>query len=502
MPPDVTLVHALFIDKDPVERKIMTPYFPLGLMYLAAVLRERGYEVEMFDCAFRQDYAEFERYMRRTRPPVVGITALATVRNNALALAEIAHEHGATVVLGGADPTGAPERYLGYRGSGGEYPVDAVVFKEGERTAVELADHLFRRGDCARDLRDVAGLRLRGPEGRGVATAARPFVPDLDDLPFPARDLVDLDAYRDAWRKAHGYWSLGIINSRGCPYACTWCQKAVFGRSYRTRSPANAAEELRQIKETFEPDHLRIVDDVTGVGRRWISDWRDEVVARDAVTSFECLSRANLIDEELVGALKDAGCRKIFLGAESGSQKVLDAMNKEITVDQVRRAAVLCRRAGIETYLYMMVGYPGEEWADLRLSVDLLRETLPDEFSTTIAYPLPGTAFYEQVRDRLGFEGDCVPDWTYSAENRLLFQRDRHNTWFYRRVIRWFHDEWKDAWLRAGRRASLIEWLKIKIGLWRDRALVSVLARMQGAAAIRFRPTESASGDSGGAHAG
>ena len=495
MPPDIALVHALFISKDPVEQKIMTPYFPLGLMYLAAVVRQRGYAVEMFDCAFRQDYAEFEEYMRRVRPPVVGITALATVRRNALILADIAHRHGATVVLGGSDPTGAPERYLSYKGSGGEFPVDAVVFKEGEKTVVELADYLFRRGDYAPHLRDIAGLRLRGRDGQMVATAPRPLIPCLDSLPFPARDLVDWDAYRDAWRAAHGYWSLSIIHSRGCPYACSWCQKAVFGRTYRSRSPADAAEEMRHIKQTYQPDHVRVVDDVTGVGGKWVFEWRDALLARDAVVSFECLSRVNLVDKEMLGALKEAGCRKIFFGAESGSQKVLDAMNKEITVSQIEQAAALCRRMGIQTYFYMMVGYPGEEWEDLRLSVKLLRETRPDEFSTTIAYPLPGTEFHEQVRDRLGFAGDCAPDWTHTAENRLLFQRGRYGTWFYRRVIRWFHNEWENAWLQAGRRVSLIEWLKVQVGLWRDRIVVNMLAWAQGPAATRFYADDGGSGE-------
>jgi anaerobic magnesium-protoporphyrin IX monomethyl ester cyclase len=489
MPPDITLVHPLFIDKDPVEREIMTPYFPLGLMYLAAVLRQHGYTVEMFDCAFHQDYDVFEQYMRQTRPRVVGITALTTVRRSALVLADIAHRYGATVIAGGADPTASPERYLFHTGSGGELPVDAVAFKEGEMTMLALADHVFRRGDHAQALDDIAGLRLRGDDGQVIATAPRPFIPELDSLPFPARDLVDLDAYRAAWRKAHGYWSLSIIHTRGCPYACTWCQKAVFGRTYRARSAHSAADEMRHIKEAYAPDRVRVVDDVTGIGQAWLSTWRDAILARDALIPFECLSRVNLATEEMLTTLKDAGCRKVFFGAESGSQKVLDAMNKEITVAQIHEAANLCRRLGIEMYFYMMVGYPGETWADLRQSVRLLRQTRPDEFSTTIAYPLPGTAFYEQVRDRPGFEGDCPPDWTHSAENRLLFQRSRYNTYFYRRVIRWFHNEWKDAWLRAGKQAAPTERFKTVIGLWRDRALVNLLARLPSATHTRFRPT-------------
>jgi len=490
MRPDITLVHPLFIAKDPVERRLMTPYFPLGLMYLAAVLRERGYCVELFDCTFRQDYTEFESYMRRKRPPVVGITSLITIRRHALILAEIAHHYGATVILGGPDPTGLPERYLGYRGSQGEFPVDIVVFDEGELTIQELADHLFGRPEAPRDLREIHGLRLRGANGQVIATAPRPLINDLDTLPFPARDLVEMEDYRRAWRKAHGYWPLSIINTRGCPYACTWCQKAVFGRTYRARSPANSAEEMRHLKEVYQPDFLRVVDDITGVNPKWVLQWRDEVLARDAVIPFECLTRVNLASEEMLSALKEIGCRRIYFGAESGSQKVLNAMKKGIKVQQIYEAAARCKRLGIETYFFMMVGYPGEELEDLEQSVRLLRETLPDRFSTTIAYPLPGTPFYEQVRDRLMFDSEWNIDWDYTAQNRLLFRREKYDTRFYRWVIRWFQKEWEDARLRAGWRPSFLRRLRIQIGLWIARRMVRLLARWPSRPLVRFHPAE------------
>jgi radical SAM superfamily enzyme YgiQ (UPF0313 family) len=490
MAPDITLVHALFIDKDPIEKKIMTPYFPLGLMYLAAVLRERGYTVEMFDCAFRQDYSEFEEYMRRVRPPVVGITALITVRRHALILAEIAHRYGATVILGGPDPTGIPERYLYYKDANGDTPIDIVAFDEAELTIQELADHLFQRGDYIRDVHDIAGLRLRGEDGKVIATAPRPLIQNLDALPMPARDLVDYEPYRKNWRAVHGYWSLSIINTRGCPYACAWCQKAVFGRTYRSRSAANSAEEIRRIKDAFNPDQLRIVDDITGVDKRWVRQWRDEVLKRDAVIPFECLTRVNLATEELLTDLKEMGCHKIFFGAESGSQKVLNAMNKSATVSQIYRAAELCHKIGIHTYFFMMVGYLTEEWEDLQLSVKLLRETRPDEFSTTIAYPLPGTTFYEQVRDRLTFESDWMRDWEHTAENKLLFRRGKYNTVFYRWVGRWLHEEWEDAWWKAGRPYSLSQKIEITGKLWLYRAVVNLLARLPGTATVQFQPAE------------
>jgi len=488
MAPDITLVHPLFINKDPTEAQVMTPYFPLGLMYLGAVLRERNYQVEMFDCTFREDFSEFETYMRFVRPPIVGITSLITVRRNALILAEIAKQYGATVILGGPDPTGIPDRYLFHQVTGGSYPVDIVAFDEAELTIIDLMDHFFQKEGAVTDLEEISGLRLRGENGSLVATESRPLIQNLDSLPLPARDLVNFEPYRQAWKKKHGYWSLSIINTRGCPYGCSWCQKAVFGRTYRSRSPENSAEEMRILKETFDPDQIRIVDDITGINKKWVSQWREAVTAKNASIPFECLTRVNLASEEMLADLQAIGCKKIFLGAESGSQKVLDAMNKGAKVSQVYRAAEHCKHLGIEMYFFMMVGYPGEEWADLQQSVDMLRKTLPDSFSTTIAYPLPGTPFYEQMRDRLLFESDWNVDWDYTAENRLLFHRERYNTFFYRQVIRWFHKEWEDAGLQAGRPTSLLGRVKIKLGLWMYRFIVSLLAHAPMTSNVRFQP--------------
>jgi anaerobic magnesium-protoporphyrin IX monomethyl ester cyclase len=489
MSPDITLVHALFISKDPVEEKLMTPYFPLGLLYVAAALRQRGYTVDVFDCAFREDYSEFESYMRRVRPPVVGITALATVRHHALALADIAHRNGAKVVVGGSDPTARPDLYLERRNNG-QRSVDVAVIGEGEETLVELMPLLLNGHEPEGDLAEIMGLAYIDTQEQVVRTPQRAHWQDVDSLAMPARDLVDIERYREAWTEHHGYFSLSLIATRGCPFGCTWCQKSVFGRSFRPRSPESVAEEMAIIKEQYHPDQVRIVDDVLGINRKWVRAWHDAVLDRDAVIPFECLSRADLMDEEMACLLKEAGCRRIHIGAESGSQKVLDAMNKGITIDGIRRVAELCRDLDIESYDYMMVGYPGEEWEDLQLSVKLLRETRPDVFSTTIAYPLPGTEFYEQVRDRLTFEGEQMPDWVHTAENRLLFERGGYSTLFYRWVMRWYRAEWKDARLNAGEQVPPSQRIKTWAGLWLTRAAVNVLARMPGAADVQFHPQQ------------
>jgi anaerobic magnesium-protoporphyrin IX monomethyl ester cyclase len=479
MPTDLLLVNPLFLYDDPVESKLMTPYFPLGVLYVAAAARQAGYRVAIFDAMFAAGDEAFLAALERLQPKVVGLGVLSTVRRAALRLAGLAKQHGAIVLAGGADPTARPEAYLTYQAEG-TFPIDVVTLGEAEETIVELLPVLLQDGMNEALLDEIPGLGYRDVGGQVVVGACRPLIEDVDRIPLPARDLIDLERYRAAWRARHGHFSMSLIATRGCPFGCAWCQKIVFGRSFRPRSPELVADEMRQIKERYQPDQLRIVDDVMGIDREWVRRWHRAVLERDAVIPFECLSRVDLVDKEMARLLKDAGCKRIAFGTESGSQRILDAMTKGTTVQQIYRAAALCRELGIETYFFMMVGYPGEQWQDLTLSVKLLRETRPDKFSTTIAYPLPGTPFYDQVQHRLPAGHAAASDWDYTAENRLLYSAGQYSTAFYRRVIRWFHSEWRDARIRAGMPISALDWIKNKAGLWRDRLLVRVLGADDG----------------------
>ncbi|MGD8466378.1 MAG: radical SAM protein [Anaerolineae bacterium] len=472
---DLLLVNPLFLHEDPVEHRLMTPYFPLGLLYLAATIRNEGYEVSIFDAMFQSGDEAFIAALEREQPTVVGIGVLVTVRAAALRLAALAQQYGAKVIVGGADPTGRPESYLKGQDNGRQ-PVDVVVVGEGEETLLELLPALLNGEPNREHLAKMKGVAFLDTDGTLISTPARDHCTQLDTLPFPARDMLDIEAYRRAWRGRHGFFSLSIIATRGCPYGCKWCQKSVFGRSFRPRAPESVANEMRLIKEQYHPDQLRIVDDVMGVDRQWVRTWHDAVLERDAVTPFECLSRVDLMDEELVRLLKEAGCIRIAFGAESGSQKVLDAMNKGTQVEQIRHAADLCRRFDIETYFYIMLGYPGEEWEDIQKTVELLKDTRPTAFSSTLAYPLPSTEFYEEVKHRLL----DTPDWDYTAENRLLFQR-QYSTPFYQWVQRWLHQEWHAARLRHGEEQAPA-WARLRrlSGLGASRAMVEIMRHLPG----------------------
>ncbi|MBN1936745.1 MAG: radical SAM protein [Anaerolineae bacterium] len=462
---DLLLVNPLFLQRDPVEHELMTPYFPLGLLYLASTARQAGYSVQIFDCMFRRSADEFARALDEIQPRVVGFGILSTVRAMADELIAVALSKGYPILVGGADPTARPESYL----AEAQWTVIAVV-GEAEETLLELLPALLDRPG-AKSLGDIAGIAYRDQSGEIVHTGPRPLHKSVDALPFPARDLIDVEAYRRAWRSKHESFSLSVIASRGCPYGCAWCQKSVFGRSFRLRSSENVADETLEVKEKYHPDMLRIVDDVTGIDRDWVRRWRDALIERGAVIPFECLSRVDLVDREMLTWLKEAGCVRISFGAESGSQKVLDAMTKGTRVEQLYRAAGLCHELGIELYFFIMVGYPSEGWADILATAKMLRETMPDTFSSTIAYPLQGTPFYEQVKDRLIQDHD----WAHTAENRVLY-RGEYSTRFYRWVQRWFRHEWRWARIRTGwEQAGIVTCVRVWMSRFVSKYIVYIL---------------------------
>lgn len=281
---DILLVHPVFLSQDQAERELMSPYFPLGLLYLGAFLRERGFQVEIFDGTFRNGPADFQAVLNRLEPKAVGIGVVRPNRQTALALAAIAHEGGAQVILGGPDPTLSPEEYLR------EPAVDYVVHHEGELTLAELLAHLSAHPRAPRSLAEIAGIAYRDGDGQAVVNPRRPYILNLDEMPPPARDMIDMDHYLEVWREQNGYASLTISVSRGCPYGCQWCQESVHGPGYRQRSPESVVAEVKALMERYDIDRLRLVDDVDGIDRAWIETWAGLAEAEGAVMPFEALN--------------------------------------------------------------------------------------------------------------------------------------------------------------------------------------------------------------------
>lgn len=288
------LCHPVFLSLSPEEQASASPYFPLGLLYLASYVRDNGHEVAIFDGTFEADETSFARRLAAEQPDAVGIAALLPNRDIALRLAATARDAGVPVIFGGPDATKYPWRYLAFP------QVDVVVHHEGELTITRLLDLLdagqFNREAFVQEL----GIAYRDECGDPVVNPPRPNIENLDELPMPARDLIDMDRYLDTWRETNGYSSLTVSTARGCPYGCEWCQDAVYGTSYRQRSPESVAREMKMLKETYQIDRLRIVDDVDGIDREWFDSWAEAAEQMDAAIPFEALEELERQDLPLL----------------------------------------------------------------------------------------------------------------------------------------------------------------------------------------------------------
>jgi anaerobic magnesium-protoporphyrin IX monomethyl ester cyclase len=435
----VLLAHSYFLRYDDKQVRKMRPYAPLGTLVSAALARRHGYDVAFFDAMLSSGVEAFERKLEEVRPGIVAIlednfnflTKMCTLRMRRAALDMIAaaKAHGCRVVVNGSDANDHPDLYLGAG-------ADAVILEEVEGALLDVLDAWT--ADRAADIMRVAGLALPGRNGTSGLhkTARRPRVDDLDALPLPAWDLVDAETYRAAWTNAHGRLSWSMVTSRGCPYGCNWCAKPVFGRRYAQRKAANVAEELKQLRERVAPDHVWFADDIFGLTAEWIEEFAAEVKARSAQTPFMIQSRANLMTPRTVEALHEAGAEEVWLGVESGSQKILDAMEKGTTIAQIRDATRTLKASGIRACWFIQLGYLGEARSDLELTRELILEERPDEIGVSVSYPLPGTTFYETVRSQL----DGNRNWEETDSLEMLFH-GTYTTDFYRMVRDVLHAE-------------------------------------------------------------
>jgi radical SAM superfamily enzyme YgiQ (UPF0313 family) len=441
---DLLLTHGYFLEEDARERKIMRPYPPLGLLYVASHLKARGFAVDVFDSTF-SSFEELRALLARERPPVVGIYCNLMTKANVLRLMAECRRTGAAVVLGGPEPPYHAAEYL-------ERGADAVVVGEGELTLEELLPRL-RSQPGSRDWQTVKGLVYRDERETMVKTAPRPLIADLDAQPWPDREAIDVPRYLEAWRSRHGAGSVSLTTARGCPYTCAWCSRSVFGETHRRRSVMSVADEVAFIAERYRPESLWYVDDVFTIHKGWTLAYADEMARRGLKLPFECISRAERIDDDVASALARLGCTRVWIGSESGSQRILDAMDRRMTVEQVRAATARLQGRGIEVGLFIMLGYDGEEEVDLEATVAHLKATRADTFLTTVAYPIKGTPYYEAAGDRVR----TSKKWEDRSDRDLCVEGQRSSL-YYRLVRHWMTGEvaldraWRERrYVRAAR---------------------------------------------------
>jgi anaerobic magnesium-protoporphyrin IX monomethyl ester cyclase len=423
---DILLTHGYFLREDPHELEVMRPYPPLGILYISAHLKARGFRPTIFDSTFSEP-AAFEALVARERPPVVGIYCNMMTRRQALRMIPPCRAAGASVVVGGPDPAGYASEYLAAG-------ADVVVLGEGEEALEELIPALA--GGDREALQGIAGIVFQGRDGNEVRTSPRPFLRDLDAQPFPDRPAIDIPAYVRVWREHHGMGSVSLITARGCPYTCTWCSHSVFGFTHRRRSTTNVADELEQIVADYRPDMVWYADDVFTIHHRWLRTYAEELERRGLRVPFETISREDRLNEDVVKTLAAMGCFRLWIGSESGSQRVLDAMQRRTDAERVREMVHLLQRHGIEAGMFIMLGYDGEEMADLEATVEHLKLAGPDRLLTTVAYPIKGTPYYEAVADRI----TALRPWA-DGSDRDLTVLGRHSRRFYRHATRWMVNE-------------------------------------------------------------
>lgn len=405
--------QSYYLRFDPKLFRAMQPYPPLGTMYAASYIREKGYSVALFDAMLAESENDWANSLNHHKPEYAIIfednfnylskMCLLRMREAAFTMIQMAKERGCIVIICGADAT---DHYAEYLKKGADY----VLLGEGEETLSELLNQLSTKNEA----KDIIGLASQ----LTLHPMRRPDIKNLDSLPFPAWDLIDVAKYKKIWKEKHGYFSMNMVTTRGCPYHCNWCAKPIWGQRYNSRSPENVVAEMKWLKENFAPNHIWFADDILGLKPNWVEKFADLLHENDAVIPFKCLKRADLINEKTASALAKAGCKTVWLGAESGSQKILDAMDKGGTVEDIYQAAALLQKYKIEVGFFLQFGYPNETWNDVQLTLKMVRECLPDDIGISVSYPLPGTKFYERVKLELGEK----QNWTDSEDLAMLYQ--------------------------------------------------------------------------------
>ncbi len=462
--PDLLLTHAYFLYEDPKEMQIMKPYAPLGILYLCSHLRQHGFDVEVFDTTFSSRESLF-RHIQTEKPSVLGIYANLMTRSKVVEIIRVAREAGWRVIVGGPEPGAYAQEFLE---SGAEF----VVLGEGEATMQELLT-AFRDGSNQSSNRwksKIAGTAYLDDEGVFHQNPPRTQIADLDAQPWPARKAIDLHRYLDTWRTHHQQGSVNFITARGCPYKCRWCSHQVYGQTHRRRNPIKVVDELEWLLTEYTPDIAWVSDDVFTINHEWIRKYAAEMRRRNLSIPFECISRADRLNEEMLDLLAELNCFRIWIGSESGSQRLLDSMDRGVKVEQVQRAVEMSRARKIQSGMFLMWGYEGEEMEDIEATIRHVSRSKPDIFFTTVSYPIKGTPYYQQIENKLV----QLKPWAQSSDREIKIA-GRHSRAYYAHADKLLRDEVQLAKLSEdpGVNSALLEDLRGSIRASRNGLLAT-----------------------------
>lgn len=446
----------------------MRPYPPLGILYISGYLEDQGIQNEVYDTTFSSKKA-FRTYLLTYKPKLIGIYVNLMTKLNVLETIRFVKENllETIIILGGPEVRYSAENFL-------RYGADYIVIGEGEETMTELVNALmlipadigddFPGQADATSRKSIAGIAFLDNDNF-VQNPERQKIKDLNDLSIPNRKKINLRQYLDAWKKFHGKNALSVSTMRGCPYTCKWCSRAVYGLSYRRRNPDKVVEELVQIKKEYNPDSLWFVDDVFTISHKWLTGFRDELLKQNLLIPYECITRADRLNEEVILMLKETGCFRVWIGAESGSQKVIDLMDRRVDVNQVREMIQLTRKHGVEAGTFIMLGYPGETEEDIEETIRHLKASNPDYFTITVAYPIKGTELYQEIE---AFQTTNL-DWSTSTDRQVDFKRTYSRKYYDYAVKRVINEvnyfKARNAWPTLGAARLKVKSFAAKVGM-------------------------------------
>jgi anaerobic magnesium-protoporphyrin IX monomethyl ester cyclase len=435
MTSDILITHSYLLKFDPKQWKIGQPYAPLGTLYAASCLRNHFPGTRFCDPMFWDGPEEFVPVIEEVKPKILVIyddgfnyltkMCLSNMREAAFRMMEIARESTRWIIVCSSD---ANDNYQLYFDRGADF----CILGEGEITIMELVHRLMNSPEGT--FEEIKGIAWSSPGGLKV-NKHREILTDLDSLPFPAWDLLDVEKYRSVWIGKNGYFTMNMVTTRGCPYQCIWCAKPIYSNHYNSRSPANVTAEMMLLKERYAPDEIWFADDIFALKPGWIDEFEKLVHLHRIRLPYTIQTRVDLLlDNRQIKPLAGSGCRKAWLGIESGSQKILDAMKKGTTVEQIYTASPKLRAAGIEQAFFLQLGFPGETKEDIAATIRLLIDLMPDDIGISVTYPLPGTKFYDAVKADIRSK----THWTDSDDLDMLFNSN-FSTGYYKTLHRYIH---------------------------------------------------------------
>lgn len=436
---DIVFSHSYFYKFDPKQWKNKTPYPPLGTLYAASYLRENGYKIGLYDTNLLDTPLGIEPYLKSHQPKIFVLyddgfnyltkMCLTTMREAAFEMIKIAKDLKCIVVACSSDSTDHYEKYL-------NVGVDFVIQEEGEITLKELVDAV----ENEEDILSIQGIVYK-KDNETIVNNKRAVLRNLDDLPLPAWDLVDIESYRNIWETAGNKFTLNLVTTRGCPYKCNWCAKPIYGNRYNSHSPEYIAKHIEYLKANFNVDRFWMCDDIFGLKPNWVQQFSKELKKRELKISYYIQSRVDLLLKgDTIDALCTSGLEEVWVGAESGSQAILDAMDKGTTVDQIYKATQLLKEKNVRVAFFIQFGYLGETKDDITQTIKMIKELLPDNLGISVSYPLPGTKFYDKVKDDLKLKAN----WTDSDDLSMMF-KGTFNSKYYKKLHRYVHKEYRKS---------------------------------------------------------